>query len=328
MPLIMLLVFYAVFALALLILAAAQKPSASRQTHATLFSALKLSRFGSDEIVDIQKEHRLSTIPWLYDLLSGISVILELHKTLLQAGLIASPAKLVMFSILVWIGSASLIHWRMYLGFAALAPALLAGALPLVYVLRKRRKRLNQMQEKLAEALDLMVSALRAGHSMGGALAAASKEAPEPIGRELRLCSEEINFGIDLRTAMGDLLDRVPLQDLRLMATAMLIHKESSGNLAEVLEKTASVVRDRSRLRQQIRVHTAQGRVSGAVLVLLPIALGIVLDLVNPAYMHTLVCGPAGAANPGRSTSHESGRAVRHPENREYPDMRSSWDTP
>src|SRR5438105_6874755 len=137
MPLIILLVFCAVFAVALLVLAAAQKPTASRQTHARLLSALKLSRFGSDEIVDIRKEHRLSTIPWLHDLLSGIGVILELRRTLLQAGLTTSPAKLMLFSILLWIGSASFIDWRMHLGFAALALALPAGVLPLIYVLRK-----------------------------------------------------------------------------------------------------------------------------------------------------------------------------------------------
>jgi tight adherence protein B len=162
---------------------------------------------------------------------------------------------------------------------------------------------MRQMQMKLPEALDLMVSALRAGHSMGGALGVASKEAPEPVGREFRICFEEQNFGIDLRTATDNLIRRVPLQDVRMLSTAMLIHKESGGNLAEVLDKTTEVMRDRVRLEQQIRVHTAQGRLSGLILSLLPAGIGLLLYIVNPSYMdvlftrelgHKLLIGAAG----------------------------------
>jgi tight adherence protein B len=163
-----------------------------------------------------------------------------------------------------------------------------------LFVLRKRRQRLAQIQQKLPEVLDLMVSALRAGHSMSGALGAAAREAPEPLGREFRLCFEEQNFGIDLRTAMDNLMARVPLQDVHMMATAMLIQKESGGNLAEVMEKIAHLVRERFRVQQQIRVHTAQGRVSGWVLSLLPVGLGIILSIVNPGYLHLLFVRPVG----------------------------------
>ena len=123
---------------------------------------------------------------------------------------------------------------------------------------------------------------------MGNALGAAAKEAPAPIGRELRLCFEEQNFGLNLRTATDHLLERVPLQDLRIITTAMLIHKESGGNLAEVLDKTGHVIRDRFRLQQQIKVHTAQGRLTGVVLMLLPLIIGSILYTTNPAYIGLL----------------------------------------
>jgi len=288
------LVFCAAFMVAALLLIAAGRPQASRQANVNLALALNLARYTGREQLDVSKEHRLSTIPWLNDLLSGMHVLFAVRQTLVQAGLSWTPARLMLLSALFWIACTWTINWRLHVGVLALAPALLAGILPFIYVLRRRRYRLNLMQQKLPESLDLMVSALRAGHSMVGALGTAARESPDPIGRELRVCFEEINFGVDLRTAMRNLLDRIPLQDIRMVATAMLIHKESGGNLAEVLEKTAAVIRDRSRLHQEIRVHTAQGRLSGFVLIVLPIAIAIALSILNPQYIRLLIENPLG----------------------------------
>jgi tight adherence protein B len=190
--------------------------------------------------------------------------------------------------------SAYVLSAKTDLGLVCVVPALAAGALPYIYVVKKRARRFRQFQQRLPEALDLMVSALRAGHSMVGALGTAAKESPEPIGREFRLCFEEQNFGIDLRTAVENLVERVPLQDVRMITTAMLINKESGGNLAEVLEKTGNVIRERFRLQQQIRVHTAQGRLTGWVLSLLPVILGTIIYLENPNYMSVLFTNPVG----------------------------------
>jgi len=111
-----------------------------------------------------------------------------------------------------------------------------------------------------------MVSALRAGHSLVAALRLVAHESPDPIGGEFRICFEEQNYGLELRTAMENLVTRVPLQDLRIVATAILIQKESGGNLAEVLEKAANLIRERFKLKRQVRVHTAQGRLTGWIL--------------------------------------------------------------
>jgi tight adherence protein B len=146
----------------------------------------------------------------------------------------------------------------------------------------------------MPNAIDLMVSAMRAGHSLIGALGTVATDAPEPIRREFRLCFEEQNFGMDLRVAMANLLHRVPLPDLRIVVTAILIQKESGGNLAESLEKTAQVIRGRFRLRDQIRIQTAQSRATGAILATMPVFLGTVLYFVNPRYMRLLVTDPLG----------------------------------
>jgi tight adherence protein B len=292
---IILVVFLAVFALIALVFWVATGSQPSKQVRATLASALKASSLGKrEEVVDVRKRYSLSSIPWLHNLLAQIQAAIELGRILDQADLNWTPGRLILTCVACWMVSAYLIDWKIGLGLASLLPALAFGILPYGYVIKRRARRFREFQQKLPEALDLMVSALRAGHSMVGALGAAARESPEPIGREFRICFEEQNFGIDLRTAIENLIDRVPLQDVRMITTAMLINKESGGNLSEVLEKTAQVIRERFRLQQQIRVHTAQGRLTGWVLSLLPVILGTVLYLENPAYMKVLFTHPGG----------------------------------
>jgi tight adherence protein B len=293
--LVILVVFLAVFVLIALLFTVAGGAKPSRQTRATLASVLKSSRTSRDEeVVDVRKNHLLSSIPWVNHLLIQIKAAIRLRVILEQADLQWTPGRLIFTSVAAWWIAAYLIHLRMAFGAASLLPALAAGLAPYLYVMRRRRRRFTQFQAKLPDTLDLMVSALRAGHSMSGALGTAAKEAPEPIGRELRLCFEEQNFGIDLRTAMQNLMERIPLQDVRIITTAMLIHKESGGNLAEVLDKTAYVIRERFRIQQQIRVHTAQGRLSGWVLSLLPVALATLMYMLNPTYISVLFAKPLG----------------------------------
>ncbi len=138
------------------------------------------------------------------------------------------------------------------------------------------------------------MSALRAGHSLVSALGLVAQEAPEPVGGEFRICFEEQNYGLELRTAMVNLVTRVPIQDLKIVSTAVLIQKESGGNLAEVLDKTSYVIRERFRLKRQVRVHTAQGRLTGWILTLLPPILGVALYVINPKTMSILWTNPLG----------------------------------
>jgi tight adherence protein B len=155
-------------------------------------------------------------------------------------------------------------------------------------VLHKRKRRFSKFEQELPEALDMMVSALRVGQSLVSALDLVAKETPDPVGTEFRICCEEQNYGLELRTALSNLVSRVPLQDLSMMTTAILIQKETGGNLAEVLDKVSHVIRERFRMRRQIMVHTAQGRMTGWILSFLPVVLGIALYIVNPDTMSLL----------------------------------------
>jgi tight adherence protein B len=164
----------------------------------------------------------------------------------------------------------------------SLAIGLIVGYAPFLFVRYRRQSRFDQFEQGLPEALDLMVSGLRAGHSLIASLRLVSNESPDPIGSEFRICFEEQNYGLELRTAMENLITRMPLQDLRIVVTAILIQKESGGNLAEVLEKGANLIRERFKLKRQVRVHTAQGRLTGWILSFLPLCLGIALYMIDP----------------------------------------------
>jgi tight adherence protein B len=177
---------------------------------------------------------------------------------------------------------AYLVYLRLRLpGVAAIVGAV-CFFLPLLFVRQKRAHRFGKFEQELPEASDMMVNALRAGHSLVSALGLVANEAAEPVGSEFRICFEEQNYGLELRTAMANLVARVPLQDLRIMVAAILIQKESGGNLAEVLEKTSELIRERFRLKRQVQTFTAQGRMTGWILTFLPIILGFALYLIAP----------------------------------------------
>jgi tight adherence protein B len=245
-------------------------------------------------IPDVSKSSVFSAIPWLHRVLARLNVGHRLKLFLDQADVKWTPSLLLLVSLSACFLSAFLMHRFLRLGAASLLFGMVPGALPFLYVSWMRKRRSAHILTNLPDALDLMVNALRVGHSMMGSLGHAATEAPGPLGRELRLCFEEQKFGIDLRTALDHLVTRVPLLDLRIIATAIMINKESGGNLAEVLEKTGRVIRERFRIKQQIQVHTAQGRLTGVILFALPVVLCGLMYLANHDFMRSLFVNPKG----------------------------------
>lgn len=288
---VLVLVFVGVFAVLSLVLIASGVGASeqAKQTLAALQSALAVETSGSgDPIVDIRKRELLSAIPWINRWLMTIEIAPRLRTLLYQANVKWTAGGLILMSFGCFAFTAYLIYLRTGTVIFSVLIGLFMGATPILYAIYRRKQRFNKFEEEMPEALDLMVSALRAGHSLVAALSLVATESPEPIGGEFRICFDEQNYGLELRTAMNNFLTRVPLQDLRIVVTAILIQKESGGNLAEVLDKTAYVIRERYRLKRQVRVHTAQGRLTGWILSLLPIVLGAALYLVNPDAMSLL----------------------------------------
>jgi tight adherence protein B len=248
-----------------------------------------------ETIADVRRnEKKLSTIPWLNQWLTSLNLASSFSRLLYQAGMTVSLGALLMISI----GGAAVLGCLLVLPFgttfAALLPALGFLPLPFLYVRHRRTKRLSTLEGQLPEALGMMVSSLRVGHSLIASLGSVAKESQDPIGGEFRACFDEQNYGIDLRTALVNLTERAPIQDFRIFVAAVLIQKESGGNLAEVLEKVAETTRERFRLKKQVSVHTAQGRLTGWILSILPVALGFAMYLANPESMSVLWTNPTG----------------------------------
>jgi tight adherence protein B len=223
----------------------------------------------------VRRDEILSEIPWVDKLLRRIDIVRGL-------------------SIVLAIVCGYLVSARTGSTFLSLLLAVGGGALPFFYLFHRRGVRFERIKERLPEALDLMVSGIRAGHTFTSAMGMAAKETTGPLKREFRQCFEEQNFGLDMRVAMTNLVNRAPLREMRMIATSILIQKETGGNLAEILEKVAILIREDFRLQRQVRIHTAQGRLTGWILSLLPLILGIGLYLVNPEHMSVLWTKPIG----------------------------------
>jgi tight adherence protein B len=161
-------------------------------------------------------------------------------------------------------------------------------AIPFVVLKVKRTKRLRTFEEQFPEGLDLIARALKAGHAFATGMKMVADEMPEPVGPEFRKTFDEQNFGLPMKDALDNLTLRMPLLDVRFFATAVLIQRETGGNLAEILENLAHVVRERFKIIRQVRVYTAHGRFTGWVLMALPAVLGIALSYINPEHMNML----------------------------------------
>ncbi|MGD0859409.1 MAG: type II secretion system F family protein [Terracidiphilus sp.] len=291
MGLIVAVVFMGVFSV-ITLLAVATGSGASQRTKqalASLDSALATeSPAERDQILNLRKDEMLSAIPWLNRKLREFRLAPILYTLLRQADLKWTAGGMLAGCGLCFVIPAYLIYWRFGIILVALLVGLALGFAPFGFVLFKRSKRFSHFQEGLPEALDLTVNALRAGHSLIAAMGLVARECPDPVGTEFRACFEEQNYGLELSTALDNLIVRVPLQDLKIVATAITIQKESGGNLAEVLDKTAHVIRERFRLKRQVKTHTAQGRLTGLILTFLPVGLGIVLFFLSPKSMSLL----------------------------------------
>ena len=173
---------------------------------------------------------------------------------------------------------------------------MLGASGPYIYVRRKKTKRLFQLESQLPDAIELIARAVRAGHPLSEGLRMASEEASEPLASEFRITFDEQKFGIPFEEAMLGLADRVEVVDVKILITAILVQREVGGNLTEILEQIAETMRDRFNLRRQVRVYTAQGRMSGYTLGALPIFVGLMISMINPDYMEVLIKEPFGNA--------------------------------
>ncbi|MEJ2371269.1 MAG: type II secretion system F family protein, partial [Gemmatimonadales bacterium] len=172
-----------------------------------------------------------------------------------------------------------------------LAPLGIAAAgayLPYAYVRKRRTRRVSAFEKHFPEAIDLLGRSIRAGHALNSGLEVIAEELADPVSTEFRQVFEEQKFGLPLRDSLMAMADRIPLVDTRIFVTAVLIQRESGGSLAEILDNISYTIRERFKIRRQLKVYTAQGRMTGYLLAVLPIVMGVIIYTVSPEYMSVL----------------------------------------
>jgi tight adherence protein B len=253
-----------------------------------LSDALLHSAHNEDIEVILARNELMSEIPWLNRSLVRIQAALQLKRMLDQADLHITPSRLMMFSGMAGMLAAMAVAVLSISIPVIVAAGVVAASLPFVHVWWTRKKRFDAFLENLPDALDLMSRALSAGHAFAEALHMVSSEMPEPIATEFRKTYEEQNLGLSLKLAMENLTDRIPLLDLRMCVTAVLIQRETGGNLAEILEKVAYTIRERFRIMGDLKTLTTSSRLSAWLLCGLPIFVTFVITALNPEYMSIL----------------------------------------
>jgi tight adherence protein B len=270
------------------------KPSATEVAVEQHIASIQETRTAAAPGVTILKLDALSSNAMVDDLLKQLPGTSRIAHLIRQAGRrwsVSSVLGLTLAAAVVGSWIASLV----------LPSSLLVGAVgvglcaaPFIYLLVLRGIRFRRFDALLPEAVDLMARGLRAGHSIAAVLEMVGSEIADPIGSEFRALHKEQSLGLPMREAVMNLIDRVPRDDMRFLATALLLQKESGGNLAQILDKTSSVVRERARLRGQLRIYTAQGRITGWILGFAPFVMFGLISLVNHEYEKALFTDPFG----------------------------------
>jgi tight adherence protein B len=205
-----------------------------------------------------------------------------------QSGTSMSVSTVLMMSLIMGVAGAVVAFLLSHMAILMPVGFLVGLCLPLMVLKRKRSKRMNKFEEHFPEALDLLSRGIRAGHAFSAGMKMVADELGDPVGPEFRKAFDEQNFGLPLKESLDNLCFRIPLLDVRFFSTAVLIQRETGGNLSEILDNLASVVRERFKIHRQVRVHTAHGRFTGWVLMALPAFLALALTFINPDHMKLL----------------------------------------
>lgn len=226
-------------------------------------------------------------------ILTRLPGINDLRLYIRQAGLAVRIELLLLFSCLGAL--AALLVGTVLAGpFPGLLMAGVVPCLPFFYIAYRRRRRLARFEEIFPDAIDLLARAVRAGHAFTTGLDLISQEMPDPVATEFRITYEQQNLGVPLGDALRNLTRRVPLADVKIFVSALQLQRGSGGNLAEILDKISSVIRERFKILRQIKVYTAQGRMTLYFLTALPPITGVLLFLLNSEYMMRLFTDPLG----------------------------------
>ncbi len=243
----------------------------------------------------VRAEEKLSNVPFLDRILKTFASRVEpVRRTLELSGLKVNVGVVVLAMAVCGAVAYLLVGRLVGVAWLGLMAALLAMWIPWWYVRWAAKTRMEKFEEQFPEAVDHVSRALRAGHALTTGLSMVADEAPQPVAGEFRRLYDMQNFGMPLQEAMREFANRIPILDAKFFVTAVLTQRESGGNLAEVLDNLSSVIRDRFKVKRQVRVITAHARISALVLVCLPPCLAVTIMIINPGHLSAMFSDPLG----------------------------------
>jgi len=273
-----------------------QRSAQARLIKERLSDERKTPERSADDELALLRDEQLSEIPVLDSILRRSSRISELQEMLVQGNVNLRAGNFLGLSALAGAVAGFLAYFlsgRPEVGWVAV---IIGAALPYSYASVRRNKRFEKFEELFPETIDTLARAVRAGHAFTTALELITNEVAEPVAGEFRQLFEEQKFGMPVRDALLNLTERVPLVDVKFFVTAVMLQRETGGNLAEILDNLSYVIRERFKIQRQVRVYTAQGRLTMALLMGMPPVIVTVMYLLNPGFIHPLFADPIGHA--------------------------------
>jgi len=246
------------------------------------------------EDLELLRDESLSEIPAMDRLLRRYGRITELQTYLAQAGVNMRAGRFLLIAALLFALFGAAGEWLTHLFAVGVLCGVIGGYLAFFFVSHRRAKRFRKFEEDFPEAIDLLARAVRAGHAFPTSLEIIANEVSEPVAGEFRTLFEEQKFGLPMRDALTNMMTRIPVIDVKFFVTAVMLQRETGGNLAEILDKLSYVIRERFKIHRQVRVYTAQGRLTMMVLMGLPPLVVIVMQITNPHFIRVLWDDPLG----------------------------------
>jgi tight adherence protein B len=256
-------------------------------------STLTLAEYQTED-VDIIRRKLLSEIPWFNRILLSLRRTDRANRLLEQAGTQYHLGFYILLSLVLAAVGFLVVSWLTSNLLVSIIVAAILGMMPFFYIHSKKKRRMQKFERQLPDAMDLIARSLRAGHAFTGGLKMVADEFDDPMGTEFDKTLNEINFGVGVVEGLKTLANRVDCRDLKFFVISVILQRETGGNLAEILENIARLIRERFKLHGHIRVLAAEGKLSAIILVALPFVVALALFLINPEYIRTLITDPLG----------------------------------
>jgi len=271
-----------------------QRNSRARLLRDRLAAVQKSAEREPDEELELLRDEVLSDIPALDNLLRRSERVSNFQTMLSQADLKLRAGNMLFFSLGTGVATGFILLVASGFKTLALVGALVGALMPYSYASFRRSRRFQKFEELFPQAIDTLARAVRAGHALTTALELISNEVGEPVASEFRKLFEEQKFGLPMRDALINLTERMPLVDVKFFVTAVMLQRETGGNLAEILDNLSYVIRERFKIQRQVRVFTAQGRLTMMLLMMLPPIIVLTMLIMNPSFIKPLFTDPLG----------------------------------